>query len=705
MRRHLVVIALLGLVTFGVFSRGLQAEFVAWDDGATVPENTFVQGLDAHRLAWMFTNVSFAMRYKPLCWLSYALIYTAAGLKPAAYHLASLVFHCLNAALLYFVIRELLVRRARLDTATSGPTGIGARPSPGAATDDLGSVPECSDADRRADGAAPEDGRAPVESELPHLAWCAGLGALAWAVHPLRVEAVARVTDFTYCLALFFLLISLWCYLRANARPQPAPARTGLYWGAVAAFALSMLSYPFAFGYAVVLIVLDFWPLGRFAACRVRSADSGITLSAPRSALHAALRLLLEKVPFALLGMLVLLTLLGRLNPQGVWTTFQPTPPLSTTGKAMQACYIWAYYLWKPWVPFHLAPVYTTLVSFDPWEEPFVLSAGLVVGLTALLVWQRRRWPWALALWVCHLVLLASALGLTEHPHYPSDRYSYIPGILWPVLLAAALFRLARTLPARSYLFAAVVGASVFLLAALGAMSFRQSRIWKDSVSLFEYAVAAVGNDPYRADLHWRLGMAYARQQKLDQAVEQYRRTLALESKVPAHHLLAQALQAQGKSEEALDHYLQVLEQQPDAAVHGEAAALLASLGRSREAIAHYREALQLQPDLWPVLNNLAWLLATDPDPANRDGPAAVQLAEQARALTGRREARVMGTLAAAYAEVGRFLEAVDAAQQACSLAAAAGNQALADTNRELLKVYMSNRPFHEERTQPKQGR
>ena len=79
MRRHLFAIALLLLVTFGVFSRVLQADFVAWDDELSVTGNTFIRGLDAHRLGWMFTNVSYVMRYKPLGWLSYALIYAGAA--------------------------------------------------------------------------------------------------------------------------------------------------------------------------------------------------------------------------------------------------------------------------------------------------------------------------------------------------------------------------------------------------------------------------------------------------------------------------------------------------------------------------------------------------------------------------------------------------------------------------------------------------
>jgi tetratricopeptide (TPR) repeat protein len=632
MRRHFFVSALLVLVTLGVFSRVLQAQFVAWDDEANVPGNASIQGLDAPRLGWMFTNVSFGMRYKPLSWLTYALIYTVAGLNPFAFHLANLVFHCLNAVMLYFLLRETLL---------------------------LGRGP-------RLEG----------EREPALVAWCAGLGALAWAVHPLRVEAVARVTDLAYCQSLFFLLISLWCYLRANARPQAGSGRSGLYWGAVGAFGLSMLSYPFAFGYAVVLTVLDAYPLRRFS----RTADWW------RDA--AARCIWLEKVPFVLLGGLILATFLGRLTTTGAWVHFQPLPGQTAWGRVMQAAYIWAYYLWKPWAPFHLSPVYTTLVSFNPWGVPFLLSASLVVGLTALLVWKRRQWPLLLALWICHLVLLLAALGLTEHPHFPGDRYSYVPGILWSVLLAAALWRLS----CRPRLAAWAIGALVVLLTVLGGMSVRQSRIWRDSVSLFQYTLAMLGDDPYGADIHWRLGRAYLQQQKLDEAVKECRLTLAMEWKVPAHFFLAQALQAQGKLDEALEHYSAVLRQQPDAEVHAAVAELFKERGQVQEAIVHYREAMRLQPGLWPVLNNLAWILATDADPANRNGKEAVRLAEQACDLTGHREAQMLGTLAAAYAEAGRFPEAVMTATKAASIAEQANQPELAARNRQLLTLYRSGK-------------
>ena len=380
---------LLFIVVGCVFLPSLRNGFVEWDDNISVYENPHIQGLDAKRLAWMFTNVEYALRYKPLTWLSYALIHAAGGLNPFGYHLAGLLFHCMNTVLVFVVLRGLLAA-SREANETSAPKG--------------------------------------------ELSLFAGLGALLWAVDPLRVEPVARVTDLTYCQSLCFTLVSFWCYLRAVHAAKTTAGRRAFLWGSVAAFALAMLSYPFVFGYAVVLVVVDVYPLRRFPP------GAGGWCSA------AARRIWLEKLPFALLGGLVLITLHQRLHPTG-WMAGRMAASMPVdlqfglVSRAMQAFYVWAYYLWKPWVPFDLSPVYTTLFEFKPMEWRFLLSATGIIGLTVLFVWKRRQWPLALALWVCHLVLLVPFLGLTEHPNMAEDRYSYMPGTLWSALLAAVLLK------------------------------------------------------------------------------------------------------------------------------------------------------------------------------------------------------------------------------------------------------------------------
>jgi Flp pilus assembly protein TadD len=122
----------------------------------------------------------------------------------------------------------------------------------------------------------------------------------------------------------------------------------------------------------------------------------------------------------------------------------------------------------------------------------------------------------------------------------------------------------------------------------------------------------------------------------------------------------------------------------------------LGQSGRPREAVAQYREALRLNPNLTGALNNLAWALAASPDDELRNGAEAVRLAERACELTHYDEPLFVGTLAAAYAEAGRFPEAVTTAEKAEQLATDAGLNKLAEKNRQLLELYRAGKPYHE---------
>jgi tetratricopeptide (TPR) repeat protein len=125
-------------------------------------------------------------------------------------------------------------------------------------------------------------------------------------------------------------------------------------------------------------------------------------------------------------------------------------------------------------------------------------------------------------------------------------------------------------------------------------------------------------------------------------------------------------------------------------------ASYLGKKGDIAGAIAHLRRALQIDPGFPDVLNNLAWLLASGPDPSLRNGPEAVQLAERACQLTEYRRTIMLGTLAAAYAEAGRFPEAMATAERAIALASASGDQILAAKNHELLQLFRDGKPYHE---------
>ena len=133
-----------------------------------------------------------------------------------------------------------------------------------------------------------------------------------------------------------------------------------------------------------------------------------------------------------------------------------------------------------------------------------------------------------------------------------------------------------------------------------------------------------------------------------------------------------------------------------DAETHYFLAEALNNQNEKVEAIRHYREAVRLDPDATDSMNDLAWMLATSNDSGIRNGDEAVRLAERACELTQYRETMMVGTLAAAYAEAGRFEEAVATAQKACALASESGQQELLEKNQELLEMYRNHEPYRD---------
>jgi tetratricopeptide (TPR) repeat protein len=204
--------------------------------------------------------------------------------------------------------------------------------------------------------------------------------------------------------------------------------------------------------------------------------------------------------------------------------------------------------------------------------------------------------------------------------------------------------------------------------------------------------------DPFNATLHHTLAIAEAETGDMTNAAVHLGLALALKPKWPeARGLLALALASLGQETEAAAQYEQATREKPDdARLHYLYAVNLAIQGDAVQAVNHYHQALTLKPDMVEALNNLAWILAASPSDALRNGAEAVRLAERACELSQRREPVLLGTLAAAYAEAGRFDEAVTTAEKARDLASAGGLKDVAAKNAELLELYRAGRPYRE---------
>ena len=195
----------------------------------------------------------------------------------------------------------------------------------------------------------------------------------------------------------------------------------------------------------------------------------------------------------------------------------------------------------------------------------------------------------------------------------------------------------------------------------LGGMFLATGR-FADAIANFQKALKWIPGQP---EIYKDLGSAFARNHQPDQAIIQFQNAFRLQpGDAGAELTLAQTLSDSGQNSDAINHLYQVL---------------------------------ALDPDSVTALNNLAWLLATAPEAALRDGNEAVRLAEHACQLTGYKEALLIGTLAAAYAEAGRYDDAVAAAEQARAAALAQGQKEIAAKNEQLLELYKSHRAYHQE--------
>ena len=540
------------VLAFLAFTPCLRADFVNWDDDVNITQNPWYRGLSSEHLKWMFTTFQMG-HYQPLTWMTLGLDYMLWGMNPAGYHLTSLLLHAANAALAYLVFLGILRR-----TRAEGPDA---------------------------------------------LRWAVAAGALFYAIHPLRVESVAWVTERRDVLCGFFLLLSILAYLRME-RTQ----REGGGWGAwlalsCAAFAASLLSKALGIMLPFALLVLDIFPLGRF-----------------RSGARA--RVLLEKAPFLVLAVadgVVMLLSMSHID------AVRPAGGYAPGDRLLQAAYGLWFYAWKSAVPAGLSPLYALADQASLWRAEYIgplLGAG---AITATLVALRRKWPAGLAAWTAYAVLLFPVLGFFVSGYQrAADRYSYLSCLPLSLLAAAGAARLAP----HGRLGGIGIGSG---LAALGVLTFLQTGIWKDSFTLWDHVLRS----EQRADLPYvNRGSARRDRGDLDGALADYAQALRVNPRsADALNNRGQIRQQRGDLAGALADYDQALSINPKMAEGFNNRASLKTLTKDWEgALSDSNEALKLNPavpETWAIRGN-ARLARGDPEGAISDFETALRLAAPA---------------------------------------------------------------------------
>ena len=341
--------------------------------------------------------------------------------------------------------------------------------------------------------------------------------------------------------------------------------------------------------------------------------------------------------------------------------------------------------------PVDLSIMYPFTIAWPAWE--IVLAVVTLVVITALFVWRWASGAYLLVGWLWFLGTLVPVIGLVQvGAQAMADRYTYIPSIGIFVILCWGTHDLVKNLPYHQ-MFLSVF--TIVILMACIIVSSRQIQFWRNSGTLFSHAIE-VTRDNFVAHVNYADYLGATRQ--LPAAYEQAEEAVRIEpNDATTHSALGRVLVLEGKPDQAVPELRKALALHfvPSDAV--QLAMALTLQERTKDAIAEYRTILASNPDLPDALNNLAWILAASSRSEFRNGPEAVQLAGRACAVTHNSQPLMIGTLAAAYAEAGRFDDADTTAQKAHDLAVAQGKNDVAVRNLELLQLYRSHHAYHEE--------
>ena len=662
-----------------VFGQTVRHDFINFDDPDYVLENAQVAGgVSADGIAWAFTE-GYAANWHPLTWISHMLDCQFFGLSAGGHHLTSMLIHAATAILLFLVLGQM-----------------------------TGAV------------------------------WPCALAAAAFAVHPLRVESVAWVSERKDVLSGLFFVLTLGAYAGYVRRPFSL-AR---YLAVVMLFALGLMAKPMLVTLPLLLPLLDYWPLGRLGwglsqffghhapsmvgkngTVPFRCPSDGPASPRPGRLLT---RIVLEKIPLVLLAAASCVT--TYLVQHGARI---PGDRVSLASLVANIPVSYMTYLGQLFYPAGLALFYPHPGVYLPlWKSAAALAA--LTSISAAIVAVARKHPYLLVGWLWYLGTLVPVIGLVQvggQGH--ADRYTYLPHVGLCVAAAWWAEKITRPWPRRR----TICGiAAAVLLAGSIACAWRQTSFWRDSAAIWSHTLQCTSKNGLA---HHSLGGALAQLGRFDEAVAQYRLALEIQSEhADTYNNLGVALLQLGRPKEALVEFQQAVRgDAKDAAFRTNMADALAELKRFDEAVAQYRAAIELKPefveahynlgtslfqqgkvaqaiaqwrellrirpDLILVLNRTAHVLATHPDASIRNGAEAVALAQRAVELSAGERPEVLDTLAAAYAEAGRFPEAVATARRALALAEEQDNSALAADLRARIKLYQAGRPFHEASLKP----
>ena len=426
---------------------------------------------------------------------------------------------------------------------------------------------------------------------------------LFFTLHPLRAESVAWVTERRDVLSGLFFLLTLLAYVKMC--DATGPQRRSLLVRSVGYYVLALASKGSVMVLPAVLLVLDAYPLRRLSR-----------------------RVLLEKIPFVVLGLAGAAVTYYAQNANAYLTTLQRYPLSARVGITFYG--LW-FYLWKTLVPMGLGPLHELprRVSLLQWRflGPTIVVSVLVVALLVL----RRRWPAGLAVWAYYAIALGPVIGIVHSGHQLThDRYSYLPGLGLAMMFGGLVGVAAREAAAgafRPVLARALAVVGIVWIAGLGTLAFQQVQIWRDTDSLWRFAI---DSSPECVICHNNLGVYLANKGLFGLAREQFQSALEIRPDAFQQHYHMGLIHARsGDFQDAIDSYRIYLRQNPnDPDAINNLAAALVEAHKPDEALATIQTAVRLTPKHVAANATLGYVLLElgRPDEALRQFRRAVEL-------------------------------------------------------------------------------
>jgi Flp pilus assembly protein TadD len=503
------------------------------------------------------------------------------------------------------------------------------------------------------------------------------VAAAFFALHPLRVESVAWIAERKDVLSGTFWMLTLLAYAWYVQRPA-----IGRYSLVVLAFTLGLLSKPMLVTLPCVLLLLDWWPLGRFG-----TAAHGHRVSMPAF-------LIVEKLPlFGLTAGACVVTLVAQ------QLAVISLEKVSLHDRALTALGATARYLWQFLSPWRLAVFYPLRHGGPPASE-LAIAILVLIGITALAVAQTRRRPYLLVGWLWYLGTLVPVIGLVQvGGQSMADRYTYIPEIGIVLMLTWALADWAASVQLRPMVPA---GLTLVVLVSWSIITRVQIGTWHDNESLWRHCVRVTTDNDTAS---YALGTLFLNQDRLEEAMPLLQEAVRLNPHWhEAQSNLAIVLARTGHAAEAVSHFSEAIALQPDSASlrfnYGQALMMHEQYDQALDELTLAAKLDETRIDdrdrAARYVAGVAWRLATNPMPRQRDPKRALELARRASTILNQQDFQALDAIGAAHAALGDFQEAQAAAKHAAQLAADSGNPTIAQQIEARLRLYESGRPFVE---------